>query len=33
MAENENLQLIENESAITEDMASELSNGKGVDEE
>lgn len=33
MSHNENLDLIEDESALTEDMASELSNGKGEDEE
>lgn len=33
MGQNDNLDLIENESALTEDMISELSNGKGEDED
>lgn len=33
MSQNETLDLIENENALTEEMTSELSNGKGEDEE
>lgn len=33
MSQNDKLDLIENENALTEDMISELSNGKGEDED
>lgn len=33
MSQNEKLDLIDNESAFTEDMNSELSNGKGENED
>lgn len=33
MSHNEKLDLIEDESALTEDMTSELTNGKGEDED